>query len=410
MQVMGFAENDVAITLLAVLAGFLALWVLLTKCQQARAGAAGGGAAAAGIVDGTRLTSTKMPPGSLGWPIIGETFSFLSDVKNHPQGLYGFLAKRYARYGPVWRTNIIGMTGVFFHGPQAFKTVMLGEHTLFTYKQFKSTGRILGENSMFFADEELHRKMRKQFGEPLSMDGLRRNFTKFQETAINNLSKWEGRTVCYALDNIVYMMTSWKPGDPDFECIKANFMYLMDGIASIPFMWLRGRYYRAIKEEHEEILRKKVNPDALLTWEEASSMPYTLKVLSETLRLSSFMQWLPREANNDIDINGFRVKKGWKVFMDLHAGHHDAALFKDPLEFQPSRFEEPVKPFSFVAFGAGPRLCLGMNLAKLEISLFVHFLVTKYRWESVNKDFSLAPYVFLKLRNGYQIHVTPIIR
>ncbi len=41
---------------------------------------------------------------------------------------------RLSRYGPVWRTNIIGMTGVFFHGPQAFKTVMLGEHTLFTYK------------------------------------------------------------------------------------------------------------------------------------------------------------------------------------------------------------------------------------------------------------------------------------
>jgi hypothetical protein len=33
-----------------------------------------------------------------------------------------------------------------------------------------------------------------------------------------------------------------------------------------------------VQEEHEEILRKKVNPDALLTWEEASSMPYTLKV------------------------------------------------------------------------------------------------------------------------------------
>ncbi len=33
------------------------------------------------------------------------------------------------------------------------------------------------------------------------------------------------------------------------------------------------------------------------------------------------------------------MKKGWKVFMDLCAGHHDPALFKDPLEFQPSRFE-----------------------------------------------------------------------
>ncbi len=109
MQVMGFAENDVAITLLAALAGFLALWVLLTKWQQARAGAAGGGgaAAAAGVVDGTRLTTTKMPPGSLGWPIIGETFSFLSDVKNHPQGLYGFLAKRYARY-PTHKSVKVG--------------------------------------------------------------------------------------------------------------------------------------------------------------------------------------------------------------------------------------------------------------------------------------------------------------
>jgi hypothetical protein len=29
-----------------------------------------------------------------------------------------------------------------------------------------------------------------------------------------------------------------------------------------------------------------------------------MHVLSETLRLSSFMHWLPREANNDIDING----------------------------------------------------------------------------------------------------------
>ncbi len=38
-----------------------------------------------------------------------------------------------------------------------------------------------------------------------------------------------------------------------------------------------------------------------------------------------------------------------------------------------------VKSFSFVAFGVGLQLYLGMNLAKLEISLFVHFLVTKYR-------------------------------
>jgi cytochrome P450 len=33
------------------------------------------------------------------------------------------------------------------------------------------------------------------------------------------------------------------------------------------------------------------------------------------------------------------VKKGWKVFMDLHVGHHGPPFFKDPLEFQPFWFE-----------------------------------------------------------------------
>jgi hypothetical protein len=35
----------------------------------------------------------------------------------------------------------------------------------------------------------------------------------------------------------------------------------------------------------------------------------------------------------------FRVKRGWKVFMDLHVGHHHPTFFKNPLGFQPFRFE-----------------------------------------------------------------------
>ncbi len=40
---------------------------------------------------------------------------------------------------------------------------------------------------------------------------------------------------------------------------------------------------------------------------------------------------------------------------------------------------ELIKLLSFVAFHVRPSVVLGHNLAKLEISLFVHFLVTKYR-------------------------------
>lgn len=65
----------------------------------------------------------------------------------------------------------------------------------------------------------------------------------------------------YALDNIVYMMTSWKPGHPEFESLKEEFDHLLNGVASIPFMWLRGKYYKAIKVQYSITLSERVPQD-----------------------------------------------------------------------------------------------------------------------------------------------------
>lgn len=40
--------------------------------------------------------------------------------------------------------------------------------------------------------------------------------------------------------------------------------------------------------------------------------------------------------------------------------------------------QETLKPYSFLGFGSGPRMCPGMSLAKLEICVFVHHLVCRY--------------------------------
>jgi len=61
---------------------------------------------------GTALASTrKLPPGRKGLPLFGETLSFIQDV-------FGFIRKRTQRYGPVFRTNILGKPTVFISGPQ----------------------------------------------------------------------------------------------------------------------------------------------------------------------------------------------------------------------------------------------------------------------------------------------------
>jgi cytochrome P450 len=76
---------------------------------------------------------------------------------------------------------------------------------------------------------------------------------------------------------------------------------------------------------------------------------------------------------------GYDIKKGTSVNLDVVSIHHDPAVFADPGRFHPDRFDQTLKPYSFLGFGSGPRMCPGMNLARLEICVFVHHLVCRYR-------------------------------
>lgn len=66
--------------------------------------------------------------------------------------------------------------------------------------------------------------------------------------------------------------------------------------------------------------------------------------------------------------------------------HYDPRYFPDPLSFNPSRFEEPIPPYVLLPFGGGPRICAGYQLAKLNILVFLHFMVTSYDWSLVYPD------------------------
>uniref|UniRef100_A0A453MDR1 Abscisic acid 8'-hydroxylase 3 n=1 Tax=Aegilops tauschii subsp. strangulata TaxID=200361 RepID=A0A453MDR1_AEGTS len=103
-----------------------------------------------------------------------------------------------------------------------------------------------------------------------------------------------------------------------------------------------------------------------------------LRVMNETLRRATILPWYSRKAAQDFSIDGFEVAKGASVNLDVVSIHHDAAVFADPERFDPDRFDGSLKPYSFLGFGSGPRMCPGMSLAKLEICVFAHHLVCTY--------------------------------
>ncbi|KAK4711831.1 hypothetical protein R3W88_006344 [Solanum pinnatisectum] len=169
----------------------------------------------------------------------------------------------------------------------------------------------------------------------------------------------------------------------------------------------RGAQNR-LREEQLSILRRKPN-GALLTMDDLNSMSYASKVVKETLRMSNVLLWFPRVALNDCSIEGFEIKKGWHANIDATCIHYDPTLYKDPMQFKPSRFDEIQKPYSYIPFGSGPRTCLGINMAKVTMLVFLHRLTTGYKWTVDDPDRSLEKKAHIpRLRSGCPITLTAL--
>lgn len=89
----------------------------------------------------------------------------------------------------------------------------------------------------------------------------------------------------------------------------------------------------------------------------------------------------------------------------------DNDIFQNPTIFDPTRFDKnapSTPPFSYVAFGAGPRMCPGIELAKMETLAMIHRLVTKFTWELVKKDESFKRIPMPEFNHGLLVRITPI--
>ncbi|GLT41087.1 hypothetical protein SLA2020_151770 [Shorea laevis] len=156
-------------------------------------------------------------------------------------------------------------------------------------------------------------------------------------------------------------------------------------------------------------LAEKTSKKPFLTIEDLSEMDYASKVVKESLRMASVVPWFPRLVLQDCQIEGYNIKKGWNVNIDARSIQLDPMVHNDPYKFNPRRFDDESRPCIFLAFGMGGRACLGMNMAKAMMLVFLHRLVTTYNWKVTDSDSSVEKWaLFSRLRNGCPIHVKRI--
>ena len=149
-----------------------------------------------------------------------------------------------------------------------------------------------------------------------------------------------------------------------------------------------GEVERRLHAEVDALLAPRGRREEVVALEAADveRLPYTRRVITETLRLYPPAYLLGRQAVEDVVLEGYRIPAGTTVLMSQYLMHRDARFFPDPEAFLPDRWSAPESGSAtqapprcaFFPFGDGPRVCIGEPLAWLEATLILAIL--SYRW------------------------------
>jgi cytochrome P450 len=103
------------------------------------------------------------------------------------------------------------------------------------------------------------------------------------------------------------------------------------------------------------------------------------QVFDEALRLYPPAWVITRRALAEIEIEGVRIPAGALIITSPWLLHRNPAVWSNPLDFDISRFADGLPARGYLPFGAGPRICIGKEMARLEAREIVAHIASKYR-------------------------------
>ncbi|XP_009609379.1 abscisic acid 8'-hydroxylase 4 [Nicotiana tomentosiformis] len=414
------------------------------------------------------IQKAKLPPGSMGWPYIGETLQLYSQDPNV------FFANKQKRYGNIFKTHILGYPCVMLASPEAARFVLVTNAHLFKPTYPKSKEKLIGHSALFFHQGNYHSQLRKLIQSSLSPEALRKIVHDIEALVISSLESWSQnnqvintfrllkkfsfevgilaifgqldakykeelnknysivekgynsfptnlrgtayykamvarRKLNQILSEIIFERKEKKTVEKDMLGNLLNFKdkkgqtltegQIADNVIGVLFAaqdttasaltWILKYLYddqkllEAVKAEQRAIYESNEEGNKPLTWAQTRNMSLTYRVILESLRMSSIISFTFREAVVDVEYDGYLIPKGWKVMPLFRNIHHNPEFFADPRNFDASRFKVAPKPNTYMPFGNGAHACPGNELAKLEMLILIHHLVTKFRWEVV---------------------------
>ncbi|KAK8344940.1 hypothetical protein V6Z11_1Z036400 [Gossypium hirsutum] len=436
-----------------------------------------------------------LPPGSMGWPYIGETLKF------YTQNPDSFFANRRRRYGDTFKTHILGCPCVMISSPEAARIVLVTKAYLFKPTYPPSKEKMIGPEALFFHQGAYHARLKKLVLAAFLPSVIRGSVSEIEQIVLKFLPTWENTTIntlqemkrvsfdvamisafghkrdsemkgikqlYQCLEKGYNSMPLDLPGTPFHKAMKARKQLnetlrrliqarrgnekagglmgnllgaknhkvdqlsdsqIADNVIGVIFAahdttasvltWVlkylhdNGDLLEAVTREQDGIQRKIIEENRRLTWDDTRHMPLTTRKIWIShivgpIPNTSILSFTFREAVEDVEFEGYYIPKGWKVLPLFRTIHYCADFFPQPEKFDPSRFEVPLRPNTFIPFGNGVHSCPGSELAKLEMLVLLHHLTTSYRWQVVGDEDGIQYGPFPVPKRGLPVKVTPL--
>ncbi|XP_034833639.1 cytochrome P450 6k1-like [Maniola hyperantus] len=299
------------------------------------------------------------------------------------------LKKLYSDY----TTDVIG-TSAF--GVACDATLTGKSHLRSVTEEFMefSLLRGIGWSSMFFFPELVDVFRFKLFPKT-STDYFKRVFkAAVAQREANHSERGEPKDLLDALLKIKKESEERKEGYSEDFIVAQAAVFLSGGYDTsgslLAFLTYELAYNPEVQEQLYEYLleAKKQNGSDDFTSEQLADMTYLNAVIKEGLRKYSPMSWLDRVAAEDYRIDdNLTIKAGTPVYVNGIGMHYDPDYFPDPDKFDPNRFlpenEKNIKPYTYMPFGEGPRVCIGLRFGMMTVryamvSVFLNYKVVPF--------------------------------
>lgn len=157
-------------------------------------------------------------------------------------------------------------------------------------------------------------------------------------------------------------------------------------------------------EVHDKLLKEwdEVLGNEDPSMEHMARLPYTLMVLSESMRLYPPAWTLARRVVAGETLpSGLELKPGDELLVMQYVSHRNPKYFPEPEKFVPERFsaenKDSIPKYAYYPFGLGPRFCIGEGFARLEALLLLVKLGRRFRFEMARAG-EVVPETLIALR------------